>query len=89
MGASFVLLLYLVWILSGLKLAATAKHVYGGYLILGTVIWIGLQAFINTLGILGLIPFTGIPLPFISYGGSALLIELAAVGIVANVARSK
>ncbi len=88
-GASFVLLLYLVWILSGLKLAATAKHVYGGYLILGTVIWIGLQAFINTLGILGLIPFTGIPLPFISYGGSALLIELAAVGIVANVARSK
>lgn len=88
-GASAVLLLYLIWTLSGLKLASMVKHAYGGYLILGVIIWIGLQAFINTLGILGLIPFTGIPLPFISYGGSALLIELAAVGVVANIARAK
>ncbi|MBI4118875.1 MAG: putative lipid II flippase FtsW [Parcubacteria group bacterium] len=88
-GAVSVLLLYLVWILSGLKIASTAGHIYGGYLVLGVVVWIGLQTFINTLGILGLIPFTGIPLPFISYGGSALAIELAAVGIVANVARRR
>ncbi|MBI2453979.1 MAG: putative lipid II flippase FtsW [Parcubacteria group bacterium] len=88
-GAGFVLFLYLIWVLAGLKLAAAAKHIYGRYLTLGVVIWIGLQAFINILGILGLVPFSGIPLPFISYGGSALLIELAAVGIVANVARGR
>lgn len=89
LGAIFVLFLYLAWVLAGLKLAATTSRTYGRYLTLGIVIWIGFQAFTNTLGILGLIPFSGIPLPFISYGGSALLIELAAVGIVANVARSK
>ena len=88
-GASFVLFLYLIWVLAGLKMAAMANRAYGRYLILGIVIWIGFQAFTNTLGILGLIPFSGIPLPFISYGGSALLIELAAVGIVANVARGR
>ena len=88
-GTFSVLLLYLIWVLSGLKLAALTSHIYGRYLVLGIVVWIGLQAFINTLGILGFIPFTGIPLPFISYGGSALAIELAAVGIVANVAKSK
>lgn len=88
-GAAAVLLLYLIWVLSGLKLAVTGSSVYGKYLTLGIVIWMGFQAFVNTLGILGFIPFTGVPLPLISYGGSALLIELAAVGIVANVARSK
>lgn len=88
-GASIVLFIYLIWVLSGLKLATLANNIYDRYLILGVVIWIGLQAFVNTLGILGLIPFSGIPLPFISYGGSALMIELAGVGIVANVAKNR
>lgn len=88
-GTSFVIFLYLIWILAGLKLAATASRAYSRYLVLGIVVWIGLQTFTNILGILGLIPFSGIPLPFISYGGSALLIELAAIGIVANVAKNR
>ncbi len=88
-GASLALFVYLIWILSGLKIASTAARPFEKYLVLGIVTWIGSQTFINILGILGLIPFTGIPLPFISYGGTALTIELAAVGIVANIARKR
>lgn len=86
-GSTLVLLTYLIWILSGIKIASLSKDAFSRYLVIGVVAWIGLQAFINTLGILGMIPFTGIPLPFISYGGTALIIELAAIGMVANIAR--
>ena len=88
-GASFILLLYLIWILSGLKIAAQAQTDFGRNMVIGVVVWIGLQTFANVLGILGLIPFSGIPLPFISYGGSALMIELAGIGLVANVAKNR
>ena len=84
-----ILFIYLAWILSGLKIASGAPRPFEKYLVVGIVSWIGIQTFINVLGILGMIPFSGIPLPFISYGGSALMIELAAVGIVLNVARNK
>jgi cell division protein FtsW len=88
-GASLILLIYLTWILSGLKIASGAPKPFEKYLVVGIISWIGTQTFINVLGILGAIPFSGIPLPFISYGGSALMIELAAVGIVINVARNR
>ncbi len=88
-GAFLILLIYLAWSLSGLKIASVAHSPFGKYLIVGIISWIGAQTFINVLGILGAIPFSGIPLPFISYGGSALMIELAAVGIVLNVARNR
>lgn len=89
LGASFILFIYFIWVLSGLKIASTSTNAFSRNVTLGVVVWIGLQAFWNALGILGLIPFAGIPLPFISYGGSALMIELAAVGLVANLARHK
>lgn len=86
-GAAGVLLLYLVWILSGLKIASKSNSLFAQYLSMGIVIWIGGQTFINILGILGLMPFTGIPVPFLSYGGTAMVTELAAVGLVLNVAK--
>lgn len=88
-GASLVLFTYLIWILSGLKIAAVSAQPFSRYLVMGIVVWIGSQTFLNVLGILGSVPFSGIPLPFISYGGSALAIELAAVGIVANIAKHR
>ncbi len=88
-GTSLILFIYLIWVLSGLKISALTPRPFEKYLVLGIVVWIGSQTFVNVLGILGLVPFTGIPLPFISYGGSALIIELAAVGLVANVAKGK
>ena len=86
-GAAGVLLLYLIWILSGLKIASKSNSLFAQYLAMGIVIWIGGQTFINVLGILGLMPFTGIPVPFLSYGGTAMVVELAAVGLVLNVAK--
>jgi len=89
LGASAVILLFLIWILSGLKIASRSDSIFGRNLATGIVIWIGAQTFINILGIIGLIPFTGVPVPFISYGGSALVIELAAVGLVINIAKNQ
>lgn len=88
-GAAGVLLIYLIWILSGLKIASKSNSLFAQYLVIGIVIWIGGQTFINILGILGLMPFTGVPVPFVSYGGTALVVELAAVGLALNVARNK
>lgn len=89
LGAVVVLMIFLAWILSCIKIAARSRHIFGYHLAMGIAAWIGLQTFFNILGILGLIPFSGIPLPFISYGGTALVVELAAVGIVANIAKNK
>lgn len=88
-GTSLILLVYLVWVLSGLKIAGGARTPFEKYLAVGMISWIGVQTFINVLGILGLIPFSGVPLPFISYGGSALIIEFGAAGIILNVARRR
>ncbi|MBI4120444.1 MAG: putative lipid II flippase FtsW [Parcubacteria group bacterium] len=89
LGAVVILGIFLIWILSCLKIAARSRHIFGHHLALGIAAWIGLQTFFNVLGILGLIPFSGIPLPFISYGGTALVTELAAVGIIVNIAKNK
>lgn len=88
-GASLIIFVYLAWILSGFKIASNAQRPFEKYLVVGIVSWIGIQTLINVLGILGMVPFSGIPLPFISYGGTALMAELAAVGIVLNVARNR
>ena len=88
LGSTVLILGFIFLILSGIKVARRAQTNYGTYLVIGIVSWFGLQAFINIGGIAALIPFTGIPLPFISYGGTALALELFAVGIVSNVSRS-
>lgn len=89
LGSSFILFLYFIWVLSGLKIATTAANQFTRNMTIGIVTWIGLQAFSNTLGVLAFLPFAGIPLPFISYGGTALMIELGAIGLVANLARRR
>lgn len=50
--------------------------------------WLGIQTIVNLGAMVSLIPLTGVPLPFISYGGSALLVNLVAVGILANISKS-
>lgn len=87
-GIAVVISLFLLFLLSGFKIAVGTRTNFDKLLVLGIISWLGLQTLINIGGISGLIPLTGIPLPFISYGGSALALELAAVGIVAGVARN-
>jgi cell division protein FtsW len=53
----------------------------------GIVTWLAIQAIVNIGGVTSTLPITGLPLPFVSFGGSALLVEMAAVGILINIAR--
>ena len=60
---------------------------YGALLATGITTWLVLQAVINIAACTGSIPYTGVPLPFISYGGTALVISLAAIGVLLNISR--
>jgi cell division protein FtsW len=82
-----ILLLFLLFAFRGFKIARTAPDTFGKLAAGGITSWLVLQALINIGGITGLIPLTGIPLTFISYGSTALAISLASVGILLNISR--
>lgn len=86
-GASIVILLFLIFAWRGFGIAKRAPDVFGRLLAVGITSWVVFQAFINIAAISGLIPLTGIPLPFISFGGTALAVLMAAVGILLNISR--
>ncbi|MFH1146043.1 MAG: putative lipid II flippase FtsW [bacterium] len=81
------LLVFLYVIYRGFKIASQAPDLFGKFLVSGIMIWISFQTIINIMAMVGLAPLTGIPLPFISAGGTALAMLLAAVGVVLNVSR--
>ncbi|MFA4936717.1 MAG: putative lipid II flippase FtsW [Patescibacteria group bacterium] len=72
-------------ILRGFRIAKQAPDNLGKLLTSGIMVWLGLQTFINIAAMLNLLPLTGIPLPFISHGGSAMVVGLAALGIIVNI----
>jgi cell division protein FtsW len=86
-GACAVLLLFLVFLWRGLRTSAKAPDSFGFYLALGITMMVSVQAFINMSVVLALVPTKGIPLPFLSYGGSSFVVMLAAVGILLNVSQ--
>ncbi len=86
-GAAFVIILFAVLIFRGFRVIVRARDDFGSLLAVGIVSWIGYQTIINIGGITRSMPLTGVPLPFLSYGGSALLTMLAAVGILLSVSR--
>jgi cell division protein FtsW len=85
--SSVIVILFILLGFRGYKIAKEAPDDFGRFLATGITTWFILQAFINLSAILGLIPLTGVPLPFISYGGSSLVISLAAVGILLNISK--
>ncbi|HUQ39930.1 MAG TPA: putative lipid II flippase FtsW [Acidimicrobiales bacterium] len=87
-GALFVLLLFIVIAFFGVRAAFDAPDRFGGLLAAGVTAWITCQALINIGAVVGVLPVTGVPLPFVSYGGSSLIVLLAATGILLNVARA-
>lgn len=87
-GALTVVALFVILVLRGLKVARAAPDKFGKLLAVGIVAWVGWQALINIGAMSGLLPLTGVPLPFISYGGSALASLGAAMGIILNISRS-
>jgi cell division protein FtsW len=86
-GAGLVIGLFLVIAYSGIRTALAAPDTFGALLAAGITAWISVQAFINIGVVVALIPITGITLPFISAGGSSLLISFAAVGILLSISR--
>ncbi len=88
-GAVFLIGLYGMLIWRGLVIARRAPDMLGTLLATGLVVWIGLEASINMAVMVGLLPFAGDPLPFISAGGSNLVSSLAAIGILINISRQQ
>ncbi|AIM17561.1 FtsW/RodA/SpoVE family cell cycle protein [Neobacillus sedimentimangrovi] len=84
-GVGFVILLLSYIVLRGIYIGLQCKDPFGSLLAIGISSMIGIQSFINLAGVSGVIPLTGVPLPFISYGGSSLLMLAAASGILVNV----
>jgi len=86
-GCLVVVALFAVLAYRGYKIAAQAPDVFGALLAAGATSWLVFEAAFNIAAMTGLVPFTGIPLPFISYGGSALVSAMGAVGVLLSVSR--
>ena len=86
-GATIIMLLFAALILRGFWIGLHARDRFGSLMVVGVVTLIGLQTFLNIGVVTGLLPTTGISLPFFSYGGTALSIQLAEMGIVLSVSR--
>ncbi|MFA6414485.1 MAG: putative peptidoglycan glycosyltransferase FtsW [Candidatus Paceibacterota bacterium] len=85
-GATLLLLLFVALAARGIVIAGNSRDLFGGLLALGFSFMIVLQAFINIGAMIGIIPLTGLPLPFISHGGTALMAVLIMCGLILNVA---
>lgn len=84
-GVSFVIVAFAVLVWRGLRAATRARDLFGSYLAFGISTMFGLQALINIGVVLGSLPTKGLPLPFISYGGTSLVVSLFMAGVLANV----
>lgn len=84
-GVMIVILLYSVILMRGIRIARNARDRFGAFLATGITVALGLQVCINMGVALGLLPTKGLTLPFLSYGGTSLLINLVAVGIMMNI----
>ncbi len=86
-GTTLLVLLYLAFALLGLRIAARAPDPFGGLIVVGLVILIVGQSLFNIASTLGLVPLIGVPLIFVSHGGTALAISLAEVGVILSVSK--
>lgn len=86
-GASLLVLAFIIFLWRGFMVAGKAPDEFGRLLALGITSWFMLQVFVNLSAMIGLIPLTGVTIPFISCGGSATLVTLTAVGVLLNISR--
>jgi cell division protein FtsW len=86
-GAMAVIILFTIFLWRGTRAALRTQDNFGRFLAIGITAMIVLQAFINISVVLGLMPTKGIPLPFVSYGGSSLFVTLACVGVLLNITK--
>jgi len=86
-GALFVVALFVGLCVLGARAALLAPDRFGMLIAAGVTVWFGVQAFVNIGAVIGILPITGVPLPFVSYGGSSLLFSMVGAGLLLNVAR--
>ena len=87
LGIVIVVTLFLTIIITGFKISKNCKDLFGKYLSFGIMFQLSFQALLNLMVVVGLIPVTGVTLPFLSYGGSSLLITLCSIGVILNISR--
>lgn len=88
-GGLAVLVLFGLLLYGGIRIALRAPDAFGRLLAAGIIGWFGVQAVTNLGAVTGLLPITGVPLPFVSFGGSALIVSLAGVGVLVSVERGR
>ena len=89
LGAVSILIIFLLLVWRGIRIAKEAPDDFGKLLAVGITTWIGFQALVNLSAMVALVPLTGVPLPFISYGGSSLVLSLTAMGILVNISKQR
>lgn len=87
--AAGLLCAYFVFAWRGLQIADRVPDYFGKFVTIGIVSWLSFQAMVNICAMIGLLPLTGVTLPFVSYGGTAMIANLAAVGVVLNISKEK
>lgn len=85
--SALLVLAFVLLIIRVFRIASECREPFGKMLSIGIVSWFAIQAFANIGAIIGILPLTGIPLPFISYGGTSLMVSLAAAGILVNISK--
>ena len=88
-GTATVILLFAFFVWRGFQIAARARMPFGRYLGMGITLLIGVQALVNAAVVTGLLPTKGLTLPFVSYGGSSLVVSLVGVGILLSISRDR
>ena len=88
-GTASIILLFAIFVWRGVQIAARAREPFGRYLGMGITLLIGVQALVNAAVVTGLLPTKGLTLPFVSYGGSSLVVSLIGVGILLSISRDR
>lgn len=86
-GILIVASLFIILIYTGIKIALSTQDKFAKNLAFGIIFGIAFQAILNLMVVVGLIPVTGVTLPFLSYGGSSLLITMTSIGVLLNISR--
>jgi cell division protein FtsW len=87
-GELIVLGMFAAFVYAGVRIALRAPDAFGRLLAAGITIWVGLQALVNLGAVTGVLPITGVPLPFMSFGGSSLVVSLGGFGVLLSIARA-
>jgi cell division protein FtsW len=87
-GGLTIIGLFVVLALAGWATAARAPDRFGRMLAAGMTVWLSFQALVNVGGVLGVVPITGIALPFVSFGSTAMVVSMAAIGVLVNISQS-